>query len=74
MAYEDNVFVNCPFDSDYDPFFYGILFTIHDCGFVGRSALEIDDGGEARIEKIYGLIRDSKYGVHDISRTELDCI
>ena len=72
MAYEDNVFVNCPFDSDYDSLFYSILFAVHDCGFVARSALEIDDAGEARIEKIYGLIRESKFAIHDISRTQLD--
>ena len=32
-----------------------------------------DDDGQARIEKLYGLIKECRYGIHDISRTELDC-
>ena len=45
---------------------------MHDCGFVARSALEVVDAGEARIQKILRLIRQSKFGIHDISRTEAD--
>jgi hypothetical protein len=72
MPYETNVFLNSPFDSDYDSLFYAIIFAIHDCGFVARCAREVDDSGDVRIEKIYKLIRDSKYGIHDISLTTLD--
>lgn len=32
----------------------------------------MDDGGQTRIEKLYGLIQECRYGVHDLSRTELD--
>ena len=71
-GYAENVFVNCPFDRQYEDFFYALFFTIYDCGFVARSALEIDDAGQVRIEKIYEVIRRSKYSIHDISRTELD--
>jgi hypothetical protein len=37
-----------------------------------RCALEVDDGSQARLEKIYSLIEQCRYGVHDICRTELD--
>lgn len=37
-----------------------------------RCALEVDDSGETRAEKIIRLIRDSRFGIHDISRTELN--
>lgn len=72
LDYHDNVFVNCPFDSDYNQLFDAIVFTVHDCGFVARCALEIEDSSEVRIDKIYNIIEDCRYGIHDISRTELD--
>jgi len=30
--YQRNVFVNCPFDADYQPLFQAIVFTVEDCG------------------------------------------
>lgn len=70
--YNDNVFINCPFDSAYKPLFDAMVFAVYDCGFVARCALEEDDASEARIDKIYSIIADCRYGIHDISRTELD--
>ena len=67
-----NVFVNCPFDAAYQPLLYALVFAVYDCGFAARSALEVVDTGEVRIQKIQRLIRDSRYGIHDISRTEPD--
>ncbi len=32
----------------------------------------MDDSGEARIEKLYGVIAECRYGIHDVSRTQLD--
>jgi hypothetical protein len=72
--YETNVFVNCPFDAAYRPLFDAIVFTIHDCGFASRSALEIFDTSQVRIDKIGHIIADCKFGVHDISRTEPDTV
>jgi hypothetical protein len=70
--YPDSVFVNCPFDATYEPIRNAIVFAVFDCGFVPRSALDFDDGSDVRFEKIKRLIEESKYGVHDISRTEAD--
>ena len=69
--YSDNVFINCPFDKKFDDIFHAMTFTIFDCGFVARCAREESDGAEVRIEKIIKIIRESKFGIHDISRTEL---
>lgn len=68
----DDVFVNCPFDDDYAPTFQALVFTIFACGFRARSAREVDDGGETRIEKLYRIVEQCRYGIHDLSRTELD--
>lgn len=70
--YNDNVFINCPFDEDYKPLLDAIVFTVYDCGFIGRCALEEDDVSQVRIDKIYNIIADCRYGIHDISRTDLD--
>lgn len=66
------VFVNCPFDEAYKDIFYAIIFTVFDCGYNVRCALEVQDSSEVRIEKITKIIRECKYGIHDISCTELD--
>ena len=68
----DDVFINCPFDRAYNPTFRSIIFAIYACGFRPRSAMELDDGGQTRIDKLYGLIAECRYGIHDLSRTELD--
>jgi len=70
--YSDNVFINCPFDAEYRCLFDAIVFTIVDCGFRARCALEEEDGSVIRAEKIFQLITNCKYGIHDISRTEID--
>jgi len=67
----DNVFINCPFDPAYKPMFDAIVFAIFDCGFRARCSLEEEDTGEVRIDKILRIIRNCRYGLHDISRTEL---
>lgn len=50
------------------------MFTIHQCGFDARCALEAEDSGEVRIRKIKRLIRECGIGVHDISRVQLDSV
>ncbi|MEJ0023013.1 MAG: hypothetical protein WDN76_05920 [Alphaproteobacteria bacterium] len=49
-----------------------IIFTIFACGLRPRSALKLEDGSQTRIEKRYGIIGECRFGVHDLSRTELD--
>lgn len=71
-AYRDQVFLNCPFDDAYRSLFDAIIFSVLACGFVIRSARERDDAGEPRFSKIVEIIRSSMYGIHDISRVELD--
>jgi hypothetical protein len=70
--YESSVFVNCPFDAEYQPLFRAIIFTIYRCGYYPVSALSEDDSTVNRLSKIERLIEACKYGVHDLSRTELN--
>lgn len=71
-AYSRQVFLNCPFDEEYRPLFEAIIFAVLHCGFVIRCAREREDSGEPRIAKICEIIRGSQFGIHDISRVELD--
>ena len=69
--YNDNVFINCPFDDEFDGIFHAMVFAIFDCGFIARCAKEENNSADVRIEKIFNIINQSKFGIHDISRTEL---
>ena len=70
MDFEKNVFINCPFDSNYKSLLRPTLFTIVYLGLQPRIALETIDAGQVRMEKISTLIRESKYSIHDLSRME----
>lgn len=72
--FEKTIFINCPFDDLYKEFFRAIVFTVIDCGFNPRCALEASDSGQVRIDKIFNIIEESKFGIHDISRTDLDTL
>jgi hypothetical protein len=68
MAFDTNVFINCPFDDDYLPLLRPLLFCIVDLGFEPQISLEILDSGRPRIENIISLIQGSRYAIHDLSR------
>lgn len=72
MIKQRNVFINCPFSADYQEFLEAILFVVMRSGFVPRCALETDDGGQVRFDKICEIIGECGYGIHDISNTELE--
>jgi hypothetical protein len=70
--YDKSVFINCPFDDDYLPLFRALIFAVFECGLIPRCAQEVYDAGEVRIEKIARIIRDCRWGIHDISRTDVN--
>lgn len=71
-TYTSSVFINCPFDEAYKPMFDAIVFSVLDSGFTPRCAMEIADSAQVRIDKIFQIIEECKYAIHDLSRTELD--
>ena len=66
--FNSNVFINCPFDSEYDSLLQPILFTIVYFGLTPQIASQTTDSGEQRITRILSLILKSKYSIHDLSR------
>jgi len=49
-----------------------LVFAVHDCGLKARCALEEEDGGQVRLEKIFKIVQSCRFGIHDLSRTTLD--
>ena len=70
--YTRSVFINCPFSPDYQPIFRAILFAVFACSFRPRCAREISDSSQNRLAKIEGIIRQSQFGIHDISFMSID--
>jgi len=70
--YSDQVFINCPFDEEFSEIFRAFCFTILDCGFIPRCSLEIDNASQFRLKSIIDMIKECKYGIHDLSRIETD--
>jgi len=70
MSFNKNVFINCPFDDKYLPLLKVLLYTIKQIGYTPRIALERNDSGEVRLNKIKELIEESLFGIHDLSRSK----
>jgi len=70
MAFDDNVFINCPYDREYLPLLRPLVFTVLYAGLNPRLASERLNSGESRISKIVELIRESRYAIHDLSRIQ----
>jgi len=68
--FDRSVFINCPFDEDYEPILQAILFCVVYLGFAPRIARERADSAEVRVEKIVELIEASKFSIHDLSRSQ----
>ena len=66
--YEKSVFINCPFDQQFEPLLHAIVLTIAARGFTPRCALETEGQADPRMVRISRGLMDSKYSVHDLSR------
>lgn len=71
-ANSNDVFINCRFDSVWHDNFEALVFAVIASGFKARCARELDDATGTRLDKLYRIIAESRYGIHDISCTELD--
>jgi hypothetical protein len=67
MAFESNVFINCPFDREYRTLLKPLLFTILYLEYKPKIS-QNNSSSDIRINQIKSFIRDSKFGIHDLSR------
>ena len=66
------VFINCPFDEGFKPILRAMVFAIISSGYHPRCALDATDGAEIRVGKIATMIGECDWGIHDLSRVEVD--
>lgn len=69
MAFNTNVFINCPFDQQYVPLQRALVFTVLSLGLNPQISVT-RSSSDNRINEIINLIRQSKYSIHDISRNK----
>jgi hypothetical protein len=67
MPFHNNVFINCPFDNDYRLLLKALLFTLLYLGYKPKIS-QTQSSSEVRINRIKSYIKDSKFGIHDLSR------
>jgi len=69
VAYETDVFINCPFDEAFAPLLEAMLFCVVYAGLSPRLATESLEAGQNRLDKIFSLAKGAKYSIHDLSRS-----
>lgn len=65
------VFLNVPYDRNFENLFLAYIAGISAFGLVPRATLEIRTSSR-RLDKILELIETCRYSIHDLSRVELD--
>jgi hypothetical protein len=68
---ESSVFLNIPYDSQFENLYLAYIAAISAFGFAPRAGIEIP-GGERRLDRILELIASCRYSIHDLSRVEID--
>ena len=67
MGFDTNVFINCPFDTEYDTLLKPLTYTIIYLGFEPQLS-QTKSSAITRVEQIKKLIKESKFSIHDLSR------
>ncbi len=69
MPFDKNVFINCPFDNDFAPLLKALTFSILYLGYEPLLSQTLSSA-TIRINQIKQHIKDSKFGIHDLSRSK----
>jgi hypothetical protein len=67
---DKSVFINCPFDPEFQPLFDAVILATVACGFIPRSAMESGTVSDSRIDRIRQAMFSSRYSIHDLSRCQ----
>jgi hypothetical protein len=60
---KSDVFINCPFDEDYDFLLRPMLFTLLYFGKNPRTALEDGRTDRLRLQKIMDIMKETRYSI-----------
>jgi len=69
MGFENNVFINCPFDEEYVPLLRALVFTTIYLNLEPHFSQTISSSN-IRINQIKQYIRNCKFGIHDLCRSK----
>jgi hypothetical protein len=62
------VFINAPFDAQYEPLFVTLVGTLVSLGQKPHCVLEVRESGQGRLARIFQVIQDCRMSFHDVSR------
>jgi hypothetical protein len=65
------VFLNVPYDLEYEPLFLAFIAGLCAFGLTPRAAIELP-GSTRRLGRILKLLHSCRYSFHDLSRVEMD--
>jgi hypothetical protein len=65
-----SVFLNVPFDADYEPLFVGLIASLVAIGRKPRCVLELPEQGQGRLFRLFNLIWVCPVSIHDLSRVK----
>lgn len=65
-----SIFINCPFDKEYQPLLRALLFGCTYLGYATKIALDDSDCSTNRLDKILSYIQATKISIHDLSRAK----
>jgi hypothetical protein len=63
-----SVFINAPFDLQYEPLFVTLVGSLIFVGQSPHSVLEVREAGQGRLARIFELIASCRMSFHDVSR------
>jgi len=66
-----SVFLNIPYDSAFENLYLAYIAGLRAFGLIPRATLEIPTS-QRRLERIFKLIQQCAYSIHDLSRVQLD--
>ena len=72
-----NVFINIPFDKQFEPLYVALVVGLVGLGLIPRSSLQVpvvSKGGlhpKDRLRRIFELLRSCEFSLHDLSRVQL---
>lgn len=69
MSFENNVFINCPFDQEYTPLLQTLVFTVIYLDLNPHLSQTVSSSS-IRINQIKQHIKACKFGIHDLSRSK----
>jgi hypothetical protein len=69
MPFETNVFINCPFDDEFKTLLKPLLFSLIYFKLEPKIS-QTESSANVRVNQIKQHIRNSKYSIHDLSRSK----